>query len=99
MQKNGRFDTSRSLSAKRIETNGTLSDRSTTAMHNIIVPLIEKEVNTGKHFAQLRQLYRAIIMAGWFKKKLKDTILSQVYFNKKKIKGADERPRNQRKNL
>ena len=54
-----------------------------------ILPLIEKEVNTGKHFAHLRQLYRAIILAGWFKKKLKDTILNQVYFNQKKIKGAE----------
>jgi hypothetical protein len=58
-------------------------------MRNIIVPLIEKEVNTGKHFAQLRQLYSAIIMAGWFKRKLKDTVLNQIYFNQKKIKGAD----------
>ena len=90
MQKNnGRLDTSRSLSAERIEANGTLGDRSSQAMRNIIVPLIEKEVNIGKHFAQLRQLYRAIIMAGWFKKKLKDTVLSQVYFNQKKIKGAE----------
>jgi len=62
---------------------------STSAMREVIVPLIEKEVNTGKHFTQLRQVYRSIIMAGWFKKKLKDTILDQVYFNQKKTKGAE----------
>ena len=90
MEKNsGRFDTSRSLSAKRIETNGTLSDRATNAFRQNIIPIIEKEVNTGKDFAHLRQLYRSIIMAEWFKKKLKSTILNQVYFNKEKIKGAD----------
>jgi hypothetical protein len=63
--------------------------KASAAMRNIIVPLIEKEVNTGKHFAHLRQVYRSIILAGWFKKKLKDTILNQVYFNQKKIKGAE----------
>ena len=75
--------------AGSIEANGTLGNRSSQAMRNIIVPLIEKEVNTGKHFAHLRQVYRAIILAGWFKKKLKDTILTQVYFDQKKIKGAE----------
>jgi len=64
-------------------------NQSTKAMREIIVPLIEKEVNTGKHFAHLRQLYYSIIMASWFKKKLKDTILNEVYFNQKKVKGAD----------
>ena len=59
------------------------------AMRNIIVPIIEKEVNTGKHFAHLRQVYRSIILAGWFKKKLKDTIMNQVYFNQKKTLGAE----------
>jgi hypothetical protein len=70
-------------------TNLPLQGSNTTAMRDIIIPLIEKEVNTGKDFAQLRQLYRSIIMAEWFKKKLKSTILNQVYFNKEKIKGAD----------
>jgi len=61
----------------------------TESFKKYIVPIIEKEVNTGKHFAHLRQVYRAIILAGWFKKKLKDTILSQVYFDQKKTKGAE----------
>ena len=81
------FSGARSVAEKR--TAPVCVNNSTKAMRDIIVPLIEKEVNTGKHFAHLRQIYRSIIMAGWFKKKLKDTVLSQVYFNQKKLKGAE----------
>jgi len=58
------------------------------AFRQHILPLIEKEVNSGKNFAQLRQFYSAIIMAVWFKKKLHDTVLSQKYFDQKKLQGA-----------
>jgi len=54
-----------------------------------ILPLIEQEINQGKHFAQFRQVYRSVILAQWLKKKLKDTILSQAYFNSNKIKGVE----------
>jgi hypothetical protein len=69
--------------------NPAPTNNSVTAMRDVIVPIIEQEVNTGKNFAQLRQLYRSIIMAAWYKKKLQNTVLNQVYFNKEKIKGAD----------
>ena len=72
-----------------MQKNGIGANNNANAMRDVIVPLIEKEVNTGKHFASLRQVYRSIILAGWFKKKLKDTILNQVYFNQKKTKGAE----------
>jgi uncharacterized FlaG/YvyC family protein len=58
-------------------------------MRDVIIPIIEEEVNNGKHFAHLRQIYSAIVMAVWFKKKLAKTILGQVYFDRKKVKGAD----------
>jgi len=69
--------------------NPAPTNNSVAAMRDVIVPIIEQEVNTGKNFAQLRQLYRSIIMAAWYKKKLQNTVLNQVYFNKEKIKGAD----------
>jgi len=53
-----------------------------------ILPLIEKEVNEGRHFAHLRQMYSALIMAAWFKEKLKNTLLSDYYFGKKKLSGT-----------
>ena len=85
----GRFDTSRSLSAKRIETNGALSDRATQAFKTHILPALTKEVNTGKHFAQLRQIYKSLILAAWFKKHLKENIINKLYADQKKMNGVD----------
>ena len=62
---------------------------SINAFKTHILPSIEQEVNQGKNFSQFRQIYSALIMAGWFKNKLKNTILNESYLNKSKIKGAD----------
>jgi len=71
------------------QNNGVADKISTQAMRETIIPIIEQEVNTGKHFAHLRQIYKSIILATWFKEKLMKSILGQVYFDKKKVKGAD----------
>ena len=54
-----------------------------------ILPLIEKEVNEGKNFAQLRQIYHSLILAMWFKKALKQSALYGAYADKGKTKGID----------
>ncbi len=56
-------------------------------VRDIILPEIEREVNAGKNFAQLRQIFNAIILAGWYKKNLKQTLMSQLYVNQSKVKG------------
>ena len=84
----GRFDTSRSLSAKRIETNGTLSDRATDAFKTHILPAITQEVNQGQNFATLRQIYNALMLAVWFKEKFKQSFYKS-YIDQKKISGID----------
>src|SRR5208283_2771084 len=48
-------------------------------VREIIIPELTREVNEGKNFAQLRQVYNSLILATWYKKKIKDSILSQVY--------------------
>ena len=58
-------------------------------VREIIIPELAKEVNEGKNFAQLRQVYNSLILATWYKKKIKDSILSQVYLNKKKVAGVN----------
>lgn len=58
-------------------------------IRNIVTPEITKEVNEGKNFAQLRQVYNSLILATWYKKKIKDSILNQVYADKNKIKGTE----------
>ncbi|MCA9401691.1 MAG: hypothetical protein KC713_08690, partial [Candidatus Omnitrophica bacterium] len=55
----------------------------------IILPEIEHEVNHGKNFAPLRQIYQTMILAMWYKKQLKNSILNQVYADQSKVKGID----------
>ncbi|GEM_PF-3780126 len=55
----------------------------------IILPEIEREVNEGKNFANLRQIYSALVLAAWFKYNLKENILNQVYTGQNKILGVD----------
>jgi CheY-like chemotaxis protein len=53
----------------------------------IILPELEKEVNTGKNFANLRQILNSLILANWYKKNLKQALLNQVYTDQGKVKG------------
>ncbi|HLD87747.1 MAG TPA: hypothetical protein VI955_00310 [Candidatus Omnitrophota bacterium] len=56
-------------------------------IREIVIPQLTKEINENKNFAQLRQVYNSLILATWYKKKIKDSILSQVYADKNKISG------------
>lgn len=56
-------------------------------VRELIVPVIEKEVNEGVNFMKVRQAYSALIMAIWFKKALKDSLLGQVYADTSKVQG------------
>ncbi|MCD4781751.1 MAG: hypothetical protein K8S27_14575 [Candidatus Omnitrophica bacterium] len=58
-------------------------------VRDVLIPEIEKEVNKGKNFALLRQIYHSVILATWYKDNLRDTILNQVYRNKEKTRGVD----------
>jgi len=58
-------------------------------MKEFIIPEIEKEVNSGKNFSNLRQIYHSMILATWYKKIFKKNILSQLYINRNKITGID----------
>ncbi len=55
---------------------------------DVVIPQLTKEINTGANFAQLRQVYNALILATWYKKKIQDSILNKVYSDKHKIHGA-----------
>ncbi len=58
-------------------------------VRSVILPELEKEVNTGKNFANLRQIFNSIILSSWYKKNLKAALLNQVYANKSKVKGIN----------
>ena len=58
-------------------------------LREVIVPEIEKEVNQGETFAQLRQMFNSIILATWYKKNLKESLLGQVYVDQHKTLGLE----------
>ena len=58
-------------------------------IREIVIPALTKEVNEGKNFAQLRQVFYSLILATWYKKKIKDSILNKVYSNLNKIGGVN----------
>jgi len=58
-------------------------------VREIVIPALTKEVNEGKNFSQLRQVFYSLILATWYKKKIKDSILNKVYSNQNKIGGVN----------
>ncbi len=61
----------------------------TEIFRTLLLPAIEKEINTGKNFANLRQIYNSLILASWYKKSLKQSALTKAYADKNKINGVD----------
>ena len=58
-------------------------------VRTVIIPELNREVNEGKNFSKLRQIFQSLILAAWYKKKIKEDILSQVYINQHKISGIN----------
>jgi len=65
------------------------NDVQTQALREVLIPEITKEVNEGKIFANLRQIYHSMILASWYKQNLKESLLGQVYVNQHKTAGVD----------
>ena len=66
-----------------------ISSVSSQIVREILLPAIEKEVNEGKNFTLLRQIYASTILATWFKQNLKESFLGKVYAEKSKIQGVN----------
>ena len=82
------------LNTKAPQGNHLNDEQATNALgsqivREIVIPELTKEVNEDKNFSQLRQVYNSLIFASWYKKKIKDSILAQVYENKKKVAGVE----------
>ncbi len=63
------------------------SESYVSVARDIIIPAIEREVNEGQHFIALRQMHHALILAIWFKRKLKDGIVNRLYADQQKLSG------------
>ena len=68
-------------------TNDSTNQLGSEILRQIIIPELTKEINENKNFAQLRQVYNSLILAQWYKNKIKDSILAQVYEDGNKLKG------------
>ncbi len=73
-------NTTKATSATQIETE---------IIKEILIPAIEQEVNEGKNFAALRQIYQSHILATWFKRNLKQSVLAKAYVDQNKVTGVD----------
>jgi len=83
-------------SINRADTRGAApTNISTAIIREILIPEIEREVNEGEIFANLRQIYNSVILAIWYKEKIivgayGDTpLLGQIYIDQNKTKGLD----------
>ena len=66
--------------AQKDKGDGTSTDITVQTFKEIILPHIRKEVNESEHFAALRQIYHALILATWFKKKLRSVSAYEKVF-------------------
>ncbi|MBF0386435.1 MAG: hypothetical protein HQL20_01100 [Candidatus Omnitrophica bacterium] len=62
-------------------------DISNTVLREVILPLIDQEINNGVQFAPLRQIYKAMILAAWYKKNLRRSILGSAYADQSAVNG------------
>ena len=66
---------------------GVVNDGIQDIICQTILPLIKEEINNGEQFARLRQIVNAIMLAEWYKTRLKNSILNQAYADQNKING------------
>jgi hypothetical protein len=66
-----------------------IGDSSAQIIREVLLPEIEKEINAGKSFSNLRQIYNSMILATWYKKKLRNGLLGKVYLDKNKTDGIE----------
>jgi len=74
--------------SNRVQTKDT-NQLGSQIVREVVIPELTKEINENRNFAQLRQIYNSLILATWYKKKIKDSILSLVYADKNKVAGVN----------
>jgi len=91
-ERESRLSLASSISAQDKELSRATRDQrraTTDLVRKILIPEIEREVNEGKTFANLRQIYNAMILASWYKENLKESLLGQIYVDQNKTKGVN----------
>lgn len=68
-------------------------------LREVVIPILEQEVNAGKNFASLRQVYHSLILATWYKRKIKESILGQAYVDRQKTSGVNITHKNEKEKI
>ena len=71
------------------EAAGADDDMSAQMMREVVIPEIERQVNSGEGFAPLRQMFHAIVLAKWYKQTLRRGLLGRVYADRERTGGID----------
>ncbi len=74
------------LTKERVE---YINNLSAEIVNEIILPELSTEVNEGKNFGLVRQVYNSVILATWYKDRLKETLLGRIYVDRNKVAGVD----------
>lgn len=75
------------VEAARQQDTNTLGSQ---IVREIVLPALEKEVNEGKNFAMLRQIYSGMILSAWYKNALKESLLGKIYADRSRVKGVEQ---------
>src|SRR3989338_2649792 len=70
-----------------------LNEYSTQLLRELIIPKLTYQVNTSKRYAPLRQVYYSLILAQWFKQKLRDGSFSELLPSKNRSYSAGTIPK------
>ena len=68
---------------KKTSQNPKMSMVSSQVVKEVVIPIIEEEVNNGKNFSVLRQVYNSMILATWYKRNLKKSLLEPNFRRRK----------------
>ncbi len=66
------------------------SEEVAAVIREVLIPEIEYEINHGKNFATLRQIFNSVILASWYKDNLKESLLGKVYVDQNKLEGIND---------
>ena len=61
-----------------------------SAVDKVLIPVFEKEVNEGKNFAVIRQIYQCFVLAISFKKEMSAGPVVQYYVDREKLGGLED---------
>lgn len=77
------------LEQNHVKPEDPLSPVQAQVIREVLIPAIEKEVNEGRQFAPLRQIYHALILAQWYKNTIQDGLLALGYEDRNIVRGIE----------